>query len=121
MLARFGLASIPEGSADYYHLCVEAVKQAFLDRGKIADPNFAKLPADLWLGRDLLDAKAAAIDRRRAMPWPKVFKTGDTVFFGATDAKGRSVSVLQSTYFDWGSGVVVGDTGRALAEPGRGL
>lgn len=111
VLARFDLASIAEGSADHYHLCVEAVKQAFLDRGKIADPNFAKLPADLWLGRDLLDAKAAAIDRRRAMPWPKVFKTGDTVFFGATDAQGRSVSVLQSTYFDWGSGVVVGDTG----------
>ncbi|MGO7755830.1 gamma-glutamyltransferase, partial [Rhizobium ruizarguesonis] len=28
-----------------------------------------------------------------------------------TDSSGRSVSVLQSTYFDWGSGVVVGDTG----------
>ena len=111
VLNRFDLASVEEGSADYYHLCVEAVKQAFLDRGRIADPLFSDLPADLWLDAATLDRKAAAIDRRRAMPWPATFKTGDTVFFGATDAKGRSVSVLQSTYFDWGSGVVVGDTG----------
>lgn len=111
ILSRLDLPSVKEGSADYYHLCVEAVKQAFLDRGKIADPDFAELRDDLWLGENLLAAKAAAIDRRRAKPWPHVFKTGDTVFFGATDAKGRSVSVLQSTYFDWGSGVVVGDTG----------
>lgn len=111
VLNRFDLASIPEGSPDYYHLCVEAVKQAFLDRGRIADPHFVDMPDDLWLGEALLDRKAAAIDARRAMPWPAVFKTGDTVFFGATDAQGRSVSVLQSTYFDWGSGVVVGDTG----------
>ena len=111
VLNRFDLASIEEGSADYYHLCVEAVKQAFLDRGRIADPHVVDLPADLWLDAATLDRKAAAIDRRRAMPWPSTFKTGDTVFFGATDAEGRSVSVLQSTYFDWGSGVMVGDTG----------
>ena len=36
---------------------------------------------------------------------------GDTVYIGATDSEGRSVSILQSVYFDWGSGVVVGDTG----------
>ena len=111
ILSRFDLAAVEEGSPDYYHLCVEAVKQAFLDRGRIADPRFADLPPGLWLDADLLDRKAAAIDRKRAMPWPATFKTGDTVFFGATDAEGRSVSVLQSTYFDWGSGVVVGDTG----------
>jgi gamma-glutamyltranspeptidase/glutathione hydrolase len=33
------------------------------------------------------------------------------VFIGATDREGRSVSVLQTVYFDWGSGVVAGDTG----------
>ena len=45
------------------------------------------------------------------MPWPHVFKTGETVYLAATDAQGRSVSILQSVYFDWGCGVVVGDTG----------
>src|SRR5690606_12010728 len=91
VLNEFDLKSVPEGSADYYHLCVEAVKQAFLDRPKIADPDFTAQPVDQWLARENLKRKAAAIDRNKAMPWPHVFKTGDTVYFGATDAQGRSV------------------------------
>jgi gamma-glutamyltranspeptidase/glutathione hydrolase len=58
-----------------------------------------------------LDAHARAINLREARAWPHVFRPGDTVFIGATDAQGRSVSVLQTVYFDWGSGVVAGDTG----------
>lgn len=111
VLNQLDLASVPEGSADYYHLCVEAVKQAFLDRGKIADPAFVDQAVDEWLSDETLKRKADAIDREKAMPWPHVFQNGDTVFFGATDSEGRSVSVLQSLFFDWGSGVMVGDTG----------
>lgn len=111
VLERLGLADVEEGSADYFHRCVEAVKQAFLDRNAIGDPAFAAPADDLWIGADRLAAKAAAIDPDRALDWPHAFRTGDTVFFGATDPQGHSVSVLQSTYFDWGSGVVVGDTG----------
>lgn len=111
VLREFDLKSVPEGSADYYHLCVEAVKQAFLDRPGIADPDFVPQPVAQWLSKAHLAPKAAAIDKSRAMPWPHVFKTGDTVYIGATDAQGRSVSILQSVYFDWGSGVVAGDTG----------
>lgn len=100
-----------EGSADYYHGLVEAVKQAFLDRDRLADPDFIDQPVTDWLSDARLAAKAAAIDPTRALPWPHQFRTGDTVFFGAVDGEGRSASVLQSLYFDWGSGVVVGDTG----------
>ena len=111
ILDRIDRSGVAEGSTEFFHLCVEAVKQAFLDRGEIADPAFFAPPSDLWLGRGRLAAKAARVDRRRALPWPHRFRTGDTVFFAVTDPRGRSVSVLQSTYFDWGSGVVVGDTG----------
>ena len=111
VLREFDLKSVPEGSADYYHLCVEAVKQAFLDRPGIDDPDFVKQAVSQWLSKPHLASKAGAIDRAHAMPWPHVFKTGDTVYLAATDAQGRSVSILQSVYFDWGSGVVVGDTG----------
>lgn len=111
VLERLGLGGVEEGSADYFHRCVESVKQAFLDRDTIGDPAFAAPAADLWIGADRLAAKAAMVDLDRALDWPQTFRTGDTVFFGATDPQGHSVSVLQSTYFDWGSGVVVGDTG----------
>ncbi len=111
VLREFDLKKTPEGSADYYHLCVEAVKQAFLDRPRIADPDFVPQPVNEWLALDRLAAKAASIDMHKALPWPQEFKVGDTVYIGATDAQGRSVSLLQSLYYDWGSGVVVGDTG----------
>ena len=121
VLREFDLKNVQEGSADHYHLCVEAVKQAFLDRPGIADPDFVKQAVNLWLSKEHLARKAAAIDKNRAMPWPHVFKTGDTVYIGATDSEGRSVSILQSTYFDWGSGVVVGDTGIIWQNRGAGF
>ena len=112
ILDRFDLGSVPEGSADYYHLLVEAVKRAFVDRNRyIADPDFVDVPVNRLLSESHLDAQARAIDRRRAAPWPQVYKTGDTVFIGAADRWGNCVSLLQTIYFDWGSGVVAGDTG----------
>ncbi|WER50605.1 gamma-glutamyltransferase family protein [Cupriavidus sp. WKF15] len=112
ILNRFDLASVPEGSADYYHLLVEAVKLAFLDRNQyVADPDFADVPVDRLLSSQNLDAHAKRIRMDKAMPWPQVFKPGDTVYIGAADNHGNCVSMLQTVYFDWGSGVVAGDTG----------
>jgi oxamate amidohydrolase len=112
ILERFDLRAIPEGSADYYHLLVEAIKQAFLDRNRyLADPDHAEVPMDRLLSVDHLDTQAGAIDVHRALDWPHSFQTGDTVYVGARDVHGNAVSVLATVYFDWGSGVMVGDTG----------
>ncbi|MBB4340470.1 gamma-glutamyltranspeptidase/glutathione hydrolase [Rhizobium leguminosarum] len=111
ILAHFDIAAHKAGSADHLHLCVEAVKRAFLDRHSIADPDVAPQPVEEWLSTQHLAQAAASIDPVRALEWPAPFRSSDTVFFAVTDAVGGSVSVLQSTYFDWGSGVVVGDTG----------
>jgi gamma-glutamyltranspeptidase/glutathione hydrolase len=121
VLNEIDLKAHPEGSAQYYHYCVEAVKQAFLDRDKIADPDFVDQPVNEWLSRETLARKAKAIDPAKALPWPQLHKTGDTVYFGATDAEGNSVSVLQSIFSDWGSGVVVGDTGVLWQNRGAGF
>jgi gamma-glutamyltranspeptidase len=112
ILERFNLKSIPEGSADFYHLVVEAVKCAFLDRNRyVSDPDFSDVPCESMLSPQMLDRHAAEIDANRAREWQDTFKTGDTVFLAAADAAGNSVSMLQTIYFDWGSGVTVGDTG----------
>ena len=111
-LDRFDLTAIPEGSADYYHLLVEAVKTAFIDRNRyVADPDFVDVPVNRLLSKANLDGHAKRIDMAKAAPWPYMFKPGDTVFIGATDKDGNCVSMLQTVYFDWGSGVVAGDTG----------
>ena len=112
VLERFDLSKIAQGSADHYHLLVEATKQAFMDRNRyVADPEFVDVPSAHLLSRPHLDALAARISLAHALPWPQPFQTGDTVYVGAMDAHGNAVSLLATVYYDWGSGVVVGDTG----------
>jgi gamma-glutamyltranspeptidase/glutathione hydrolase len=114
ILARFDLSETDPATAARMHLLVEATKRAFLNRSSIGDPDFGAEttdPAAAMLEADSLDAAARDIDPAAAMPWPRPGNTADTVFFAVADAEGRCVSVLQSTYFDWGSGVTVPGTG----------
>jgi gamma-glutamyltranspeptidase/glutathione hydrolase len=112
LLEHFDFKNIAEGSADHYHLLVEAVKQAFMDRNRyLADPVFSQVPVQRLLSSRHLEQGAAAMRLERALPWPHVCQHGDTVFVGAADAAGNSVSLLATVYFDWGSGLLVGDTG----------
>jgi oxamate amidohydrolase len=112
VLRHHHMADEPIGSAGFYHHLVEAVKQAFLDRHVIADPDFsASTDAAILLDPAHLHANAQAVKADQALVWPHVYKQGDTSFLAAVDAQGRTACVLQSIYFDWGSGAVVGDTG----------
>ena len=57
-----------------------------------------------------------AVDTARAKPSPhdpaqKNETWGDTVWFGVIDGEGRAVSAIQSTYFEFGSGIVQPQTG----------
>jgi gamma-glutamyltranspeptidase/glutathione hydrolase len=105
------MEDFPPDSASFYHRLVEAVKQAFLDRHSIADPRYSADVSLELLEPGRLATKAAAIDPGRALPWPEPYRHGDTALLAAVDDRGRCASLLQSLYFDWGSGVVVGDTG----------
>ncbi|MDQ0321075.1 gamma-glutamyltranspeptidase/glutathione hydrolase [Pararhizobium capsulatum DSM 1112] len=112
VLGNLAIGDLPPSGAAYYHHLVEAVKQAFLDRHRIGDPDFSTDSAmTALLDDEILSRKAKSIDPGKAMAWPHVHRQGDTAFLGAVDAEGRCASLLQSIYFDWGSGVVVGDTG----------
>lgn len=111
VLSVFDVSALEEGGPDHYHLAVEAIKQAFLRRSEVADPDFYDVdPGDLFCDASL-KKMVADLSTTNALQWPHLYRPGDTVFFAATDANGQSISVLQSTYFDWGSGVVAGDTG----------
>lgn len=112
ILERFDLSKIPEGSPDYYHLLVEAVKLAFIDRNRyVADPKFTDVPVQRLLSDSYLDQQAKKVSMSAAMPWPYVYKNGDTVYLAAVDSKGNCASMLTTVYYDWGSGIQVGDTG----------
>ncbi|MDH4906360.1 gamma-glutamyltransferase family protein [Xanthomonas axonopodis pv. ricini] len=113
-LALFDRLKVEEAdSYAYIHGLVEATKQAFLIRdAHIGDPAWMTLDAQALLDDSAaLDALAARIDMSAALPWPQPSQAGDTVWFGAIDAHGRAVSCIQSTYFEFGSGLVLPRTG----------
>jgi gamma-glutamyltranspeptidase/glutathione hydrolase len=101
-----------EGFA-YIHGLVEATKQAFLLRDRhVQDPAASTFDFQaLFDDAPALDAMAGHIDPARALPWPQPSALGDTTWFAAADARGQVVSCIQSTYFEFGSGLVLPGTG----------
>ena len=98
---------------DHVHGLIEATKQAFLWRDRHdGDPAWMDADPQALLDRGAsLDAMATTIDPARAFAWPLPSQWGDTCWFGAADRKGRVVSAIQSTYFEFGSGLVLPQTG----------
>lgn len=115
ILALFEKLNVETGeSFDHVHGLVEATKQAFAlgRRMGLGDPSLMERAAQDILNDDaLLDQLAADIDPQTAKPWPEKTEPGDTTWFGAMDAEGWSVSAIQSTYFEFGSGIVLPHTG----------
>jgi len=112
MLDAAGLDASMADSPDYVHLVVEATKRAFEIRdAHIADPAEMKIDPQALLSPDALSALAAKIDRKTALPWGAKTKPGDTIWMGVIDRAGLAVSFIQSTYHEYGSGIVLGDTG----------
>lgn len=114
ILALFDRLSADEAeSFAHIHGLVEATKQAFLLRDRhVGDPAYHDFDLQALLDDPAaLDALAANIDPASALPWPQPPQWGDTCWFGAADSAGRVVSAIQSTYFEFGSGLVLPQTG----------
>jgi gamma-glutamyltranspeptidase/glutathione hydrolase len=111
-LDRLGIDRLDPLGADYVHLCVEAVKRAFVIRDRhITDPAYMSVDPASFLAPRAIDELAAKIDRDRAAPWGGGKGPADTVWMGVIDAEGRAVSFIQSVYHEFGSGVVLKSTG----------
>ena len=99
-------------SFDYVHGLIESTKQAFLVRdAHVSDPAYMKVDPAAFLEAASLDERAAAIDMEKALPWPQEAKPGDTVWLGAIDKNGNAVSFIQSLYWEFGSGLVLPESG----------
>ncbi|MCC5812881.1 MAG: gamma-glutamyltransferase family protein [Ectothiorhodospiraceae bacterium] len=98
--------------ADYVHLMVEATKKAFQLRDwYVRDPD--QVPADLaaLLTAQALADEAGKLRMDQAQNWPHLSDPSDTTWAGAIDGDGNAVSFIQSVYHEYGSGVVLPDTG----------
>lgn len=99
-------------SFDFVHGLVEATKRAFRVRDRyVTDPDYMTEKPETFLADAQLDEMARDVDMRRALEWPEAASKGDTVWLGAVDGEGRAVSFIQSVYWEFGSGTVLGETG----------
>ncbi len=120
ILESFDVASHPVDSADSVHLQIEALKLAFADAfAYVADIDHMPFAPARLLDKGYLRERAKLIDMKRAQPFsPGTPPKGGTVYLAAADASGMMVSMIQSNYMGFGSGVVVPGTGISLQNRG---
>ncbi len=125
LLDGFAVSAWGDGTADYYHHMVEVTKVAFGDRDAwVTAPETVDLPAKKLLSSAYLDERRSLIEPSQSLaanveagiepegidPQPQD-PGGDTCYLSVVDNDGLAVSLIQSIYFDFGSGFVAGDSG----------
>ena len=124
ILEGYDIKGMGFGSPDYAHLFIEAKKLAFEDRAKYyADPAFSKIPV-----KELISKKYAE-QRRKLINLKKAAKTydagkpslneGDTIYLTTADKDGNMVSLIQSNYRGFASGMVPDGLGFVLQNRGE--
>ncbi len=126
IIENFDLTRMEYNGTDYVHFLVETKKLAFADRDRyVCDPDFRPIPVDKMLSKAYARKQAARIDFQRAatsVPPTDFASTGeDTTYLAVVDKEGNAVSMIQSLYEAFGSGVVIKGTGIMLHNRGRGF
>ncbi|HKB04952.1 MAG TPA: gamma-glutamyltransferase [Gemmataceae bacterium] len=123
LLEPYDLKAMGPTSPDYWHLFVEAKKLAYADRAKYyADPLFAKVPVAELIGKPYADErrKLIAMDKARKDVPAGDAKVGkaDTIYLCVVDKDRNCVSLIQSNYLGFGSGLAPADLGFAIQNRG---
>jgi gamma-glutamyltranspeptidase / glutathione hydrolase len=135
ILEGYDLRALGHNTAAYLHLLVEAKRVAFADRDAwIGDPaSTPKAAVDRMLSKDYAaqrrreinmdaaagDVKPMTLDGRSSADGGEHPKgMGDTVYLTAADSQGNVISLIQSIFELFGSGLVAGDTGIVLQNRG---
>jgi gamma-glutamyltranspeptidase/glutathione hydrolase len=122
IMETFPIAQFGFGSAKALHAMIEAKKLAYADLEKyIADPRGQKLPVVTLLSKEWAKQRAQLIDADRAscdVGAGELPGGSDTTYLSVVDREGNIVSLIQSNYAGFGSGIVAPGTGFALQNRG---
>jgi len=121
IIEGYDLKSLGYQSAECLHILLEAKKLAFADRDRyVSDPDFVDVPLEQLLSKEYAVQQRARINLQKAARSVAagLEKDGDTMYLCVADGEGNVVSLIQSLYFGFGSGVVGGDTGVMLHNRG---
>ncbi len=122
MMEQFPLAKFGHNSADALHAMIEAKKLAYADLLRyMADPRFARVPVAGLISKDYARQRAQLIDMAKAncdVAPGKPPAGSETTYLSAVDRDGNMISLIQSNYDHFGSGLVADGTGFALQNRG---
>ncbi len=113
----------PEGphSPAELHTRIEAMKLAYADvKAYDGDPRFSKIPVDRLLSKDYAAERAMNINPAKAncSVAPGALGKSDTTYFSVVDREGNVLSIIQSVYQAFGSGITVDHMGFVLQDRG---
>jgi gamma-glutamyltranspeptidase/glutathione hydrolase len=124
IMEQFSLGQFGHNSTDALHAMIEAKKLAYADMYRyVADPKFSQVPVQGMLSKEYAARRAKLVDMAKAncdvLPGePPLATGGDTTYLTVTDSDGNMVSLIQSNYSGFGSGLVADGTGFALQNRG---
>ncbi len=121
IIEGYDLKSLGYQSAECLHILLEAKKLAFADRDRyVSDPDFVDVPVEQLLSKEYAEQQRARINLQKAARSVAtgLERDGDTMYLCVADGEGNVVSLIQSLYFGFGSGVVGGDSGVVLHNRG---
>lgn len=128
IMERYPLSEYGHNSVKPLHVMIEAKKLAYADMLRYtADPRFYKNPVEQLLSKKLAEQRAALIDPEHAacevapvqLAQSDFAKpAGETIYMSVVDKDGNIVSLIQSNFAGFGSGIVPPGTGFMLQNRG---
>jgi gamma-glutamyltranspeptidase/glutathione hydrolase len=122
ILETFPLSEYGQNSVRALHAMIEAKKLAYADLKRyIGEPRGQKLPVGVLLSKDHAAERAKKIDPEHAncdVAAGELAGGTDTIYLSVVDGEGNMVSLIQSNYESFGSGLVAPGTGFALHDRG---
>jgi gamma-glutamyltranspeptidase/glutathione hydrolase len=123
IMEDFSLARTTHNSASALHLMIEAKKLAYADMLRyVADPHFSKVPVRGMLDKRYARRRSTLIDSTKANCAVESGRPSapgdDTIYLSVVDKDGNMVSLIQSNYENFGSGLVPEGTGFVLQNRG---
>jgi gamma-glutamyltranspeptidase/glutathione hydrolase len=127
LMERFPMSEYGFHSADALHVMIEAKKLAYADMlHYVGDPRFSSVPVREMLDKTHATERAKLIDQAKAhcSVTPSELRSitdaegGDTIYMSVIDKDGNIVSLIQSNYSGFGSGLVPKGAGFMLHNRG---
>jgi gamma-glutamyltranspeptidase/glutathione hydrolase len=123
IMTTFPLGRWGHNTVDTLHVMIEAKKLAYADMiAYVGDPRFAEVPVRGMISPAYGRSRAALIDPAKANcsvgPGKPPHAGSDTTYLSVVDRDGNMVSLIQSNFALWGSGIAVEGGGFVLHNRG---